>query len=270
MTARADQTKQPLKDRTVVTVGSDALAQPHLRELERFGARALNCPTVEIVDLESHERLDEALEHLYGYDWLLFTSVHAADYFLRRLKSKGLASEIIDDLLVCAIGDATQKSLRDARVHVDVAPLTPRTSEVLAALEQFVVGASELSGLNFVSPRAAVGGDALTRALSDAGARVDVVPSYRVRLPDDAEPGRTAALLAGQADCILLTTPDAVSNLARLFDSHDLSEVLGEVLVVATDDESAKAGAQYGIQIGVLPAQAKATAQAIAEHLSSK
>ena len=269
MTARADQTNQ-LKDRTVVTLGSDALAQPYLSELERYGARALNCPPVEIVDLESHERLDEALEHLYGYDWLLFTSVHAADYFLRRLKSKGLESDIIDDLRVCAIGDATQRFLLEARVHVDVVPLTPRTKDVFAALEQFVGGASELSGLNFVTPRAAIGADALTRALSEAGARVDAVPSYRVRVSAGSEPGRTAALLAGQADCILLTTPDAVSNLARLFDAHDLSEVLGEMLVAATDDESAKAGAQYGIQIEVLPALAEATAQAIAEHLSSK
>ena len=270
MTAAADPTEQLLKDRTVVIIGPDALAQPYVTEFETQGAQALKCPSVEVVDLESHERLDEALEHLYGYDWLLFTSVHGADYFLRRLQEKGRDFDTIDDLRVCAIGDATERFLQDIRVHVDVAPLNPQTHQVFAALEQFVGGKSGFSGLNFLTPRAASGGDSLTRALTDVGARVDVVPAYRVSVRSSSDAGRTAAMLAGQADCILLTTPDSVNSLARLFDAHDLREVLGEVLVAATDELSAQAGVGYGLQVSVLPAQAKATAQAIDKCLSTK
>ena len=249
MTAAADPTEQLLKDRTVVIIGPDAFAQPYLTEFETHGARALKCPSVEVVDLESHERLDEALEHLYGYDWLLFTSVHGADYFLRRLQEKGREFDTIDDLRVCAIGDATERFLRDIRVHVDVVPLNPQTRQVFAALEQFVGGKSGFSGLNFLMPRGASGGDSLTRALAEAGARVDVVPAYRVSVRGGSDAGRTAAMLAGQADCILLTTPDSVNSLARLFDAHDLEEVLGEVLVAATDELAAQASVQYGLQV---------------------
>lgn len=268
MTAAANPTEQLLKDRTVVIIGPDALAQPYVAEFETHGARALKCPSVEVVDLESRQRLDEALEHLYGYDWLLFTSVHGTDYLLRRLQEKGYESETIDDLRVCAIGDATERFLRDIRVHVDVAPLNPHTHQVFSALQQFVGGNSGFSGLNFLTPRAASGTDSLTRALTEMGARVDVVPAYRICVSSGSDAGRTAAMLAGQADCILLTTPDSVNSLARLFDAHDLGEVLGEVLVAATDELSAQISAQYGLQVSVLPAQAKATAQAIAEYLS--
>ena len=158
MTAAADPTEQLLKDRTVVIIGPDALAQPYVSEFESHGARALKCPSVEVVDLESHERLDEALEHLYGYDWLLFTSVHGADYLLWRLQEKGREFDTIDDLRVCAIGDATERFLQNTQVHVDVAPLNPQTRQVFAALNQFVGGKSGFSGLNFLMPRAASGG----------------------------------------------------------------------------------------------------------------
>lgn len=269
MTAAADPTEQLLRDGTVVIIGPDALAQPYVTEFETLGARALKCPSVEVVDLESHERLDEALEHLYGYDWLLFTSVHGADYFVRRLQEKGREFDAIDDLRVCAIGEATEQFLREIQVHVDVAPLNPQTHQVFAALGQFVGGNTGFSGLNFLTPRAASGSDSLTRALTAVGARVDVVPAYRVSVRNGPDAGRTAAMLAGQADCILLTTPDSVNSLAQLFDAHDLGEVLGKVLVAATDELAAQASAQYGLQVSVLPAQAKATAQAIAELFST-
>lgn len=267
MTATSDQSKPSLKDRTVVVVGPNTDAQPYLSELETYGARNLNCPSVEIVDLESYERLDEAIEHLYGYDWLLFTSVHGVNSFLQRLQANGRESDSLDDLRVCAIEDATERFLREARVHVDVAPLTPQTHHVFAALEQFLGGASELTGLNFLVPRAASSVDSLTRVLTEAGARVDLLPAYRVRVRG-SEQGRIAALLAGQADCILLTTTDSIMTLTKLFDAPDLSEILDEVLLVATDEATAKAGALHGLQIKVLPAEAKATARAVAEHLS--
>ena len=58
--------------------------------LERYGAEVIVCPTIEIVEPESYERLDEAIDHLYGYDWLIFTSANAIEYFLRRLKTRGI------------------------------------------------------------------------------------------------------------------------------------------------------------------------------------
>ena len=48
-------------------------------ELDRYGARVINWPEIEIGDPESFTALDEAIENLFGYDWLI--SEHpAVDY----------------------------------------------------------------------------------------------------------------------------------------------------------------------------------------------
>ncbi len=53
--------------------------------LESYGAKVFVCPTIEIREPESYERLDEALDHLYGYDWLIFTSANGVEFFMKRL-----------------------------------------------------------------------------------------------------------------------------------------------------------------------------------------
>src|SRR3979490_1098246 len=97
----------PLAGRTIVITRARAQAAEFVNQLERYGARVLLCPTIEIAEPESYDRLDEALDHLYGYDWIVFTSVNGVDYFLRRLATRAHQISELDALRVCAIGDAT-------------------------------------------------------------------------------------------------------------------------------------------------------------------
>src|SRR5256714_13887112 len=101
------QTAQPLAGRTVVITRARAQATEFAGLLEAYGARVVACPTIEIVEPESYAPLDQALENLYGYDWLIFTSVNGVDYFLRRLAALGKDVSELDELRVCAIGAAT-------------------------------------------------------------------------------------------------------------------------------------------------------------------
>ncbi|HYG10192.1 MAG TPA: uroporphyrinogen-III synthase, partial [Pyrinomonadaceae bacterium] len=73
--------EQPLRGRTVVITRAEAQSAEFAAELERYGARVVACPTIEIVEPESFALLDEAIEHLYGYDWLIFTSTNGVDFF---------------------------------------------------------------------------------------------------------------------------------------------------------------------------------------------
>ena len=124
-----------------------------------------------------------------------------------------------------------------------------------AALESFVGGRTAFSGLNFLSPRAGVARDWLTRALNDAGARVDLVHAYRIRSSPELDPGRIAAMFSAAADCIVLVSPASVVQiLSRLFDAHDLAEALPKVTVVCLDETTAKAAEKRGRNVRVMAA----------------
>ncbi|MGH9882807.1 MAG: uroporphyrinogen-III synthase, partial [Pyrinomonadaceae bacterium] len=126
---------------------------------------------------------------------------------------------------------------------------------VFAALEEFVGGNEGLRGLNFLLPRAAVARDYLPKALETSGARVDVVPAYKTVLPADVDRARLGAMLAGSADCIAFTSSSTVRNLARLFDTQDLSSALSGVAVACIGDVTTQTASEYGLRVQIQPEQ---------------
>jgi uroporphyrinogen III methyltransferase/synthase len=267
------KTEQPLTGRTIVITRARSQASEFAAELERLGARVISCPTIEIVEPESYALLDEAIENLFGYDWLIFTSVNGVDYFLRRLKTLGHDSRELEELRVCAIGEATAVRLREAEVHVDVVPEKFKAEGAYAAIESYLGGREGLYRLSFLIPRAAVARDYLPDALEDAGARVDVVPVYRTVRPNTSERGRVDALLTGGAvDCITFTSSSTVANFAQLFDANDLSQLLEDVAVACIGDITASTATEYGLRTDILPTEhtIPALTRAIVDYYSRK
>ena len=256
---------RPLEGRTVIVTRAASQAADLTTLLESYGANVIICPTIEIREPDNYERLDEALDHLYGYDWLIFTSTNGVEFFLKRLTDRGQQIADLDEIKVCAIGQRTADKLHDAHVHVDLVPSQSTAEGVFAALNEFV---GDLRGLNILLPRAAVGREVLPEALQNAGARVDVVTTYQTVLPDNLDRGKLAAMLAGSGDCIAFTSPSTIKNLAKLFDTHDLGKTLPGMVVACIGSVTSEAAAEYGLGVDIQPDQftTAALAQAIADY----
>ena len=249
-----------------------AQADEFAQELERYGAQVISCPTIEIQELDDYQRLDEAINHLYGYDWLILTSVNGVNYFFQRLTALGHDASSLDELKVCVIGEATAEHLGDLNVHVDVIPGDFKAEGVFSAIERFIGGTEAFTGLNILLPRASVARDFLPKALAEAGARVDIVPVYRTALPDNLDRGRVAAMLSGSADCITFTSASTVKNLGQLFDTQDLSAALSGIAIACLGDITAQAAADFGLKVEIQPKQSTIPflARAIADYFGQR
>jgi len=265
--------EQPLRGRAVLITRATAQSAEFAAELERYGARVIACPTIEIVEPESFAPLDEAIEHLYGYDWVVFNSTNSVDFFMRRLEAGGHDASELDDINVCAVGTATADRLRDARVHVDVVPGQFKAEGVFDALENYLGGRERFDRLNFLIPRAAVARDHLPRALEEAGARADTVAAYRTVAPRTTDRARVEALLVGGAvDCITFTSSSTVANFAQLFDTRDLGALLKDIRVACIGDITSRTAADYNLTTHIQPAEftTAALARAVADYFAPK
>lgn len=252
----SDQERQPLQGRTIVITRARAQARELAALLERFGARVIECPTIEIVAPDSYEALDAALENLYGYDWLIFTSANGVEHFMLRFERLGLNRQELDRLLVCAIGDATMERLRKAEIQVNLVPKQFKAESVFSALKEFVGGAENLRGKNFLLPHAARARDYLPAALEACGARVDVVTAYRTIQSNGAERSKIETLLVGGAiDCITFTSSSTVTNFARLFDTTSLEGILDGIKIACIGEITAQTAREFGLKCDIQPAQ---------------
>ena len=262
---------RPLTGRTIIVTRAASQAADLSTMLEGYGANVIVCPTIQIREPDNYDRLDEALDHLYGYDWLIFTSTNGVEYFLKRLIYRQLKVSDLDEIKVCAIGQRTADKLHDAHVHVDLLPSQSTAEGVFAALSEFVGGNDHLHGLNILLPRAAVGRELLPEALQKAGARVDVVTTYQTVLPESLDRGKLGAMLTGSGDCIAFTSPSTIKNLARLFDTHDLGKTLPDIVVACIGSVTAAAAAEYGLHVHIVPENftTQDLARAIADHFAA-
>jgi uroporphyrinogen III methyltransferase/synthase len=261
--------EQPLSGRTVMVTRAREQAAEFAAALEAFGARVVFCPTIEIVAPESYAPLDDAIENLFGYDWLIFTSTNAVEHFLARLRALSKDVSELDELRVCAVGAATAERLAEAHVHVDVVPEVAQAEGVFRALADYAGGSAQVRNLNFLFPRAAAGRDYIPRALEEAGARVDVVAAYRTVRPETTDRAKVEALLVGGGvDCVTFTSPSTVRNFAQLFDTSDLAPLLAGVRVACIGETTARAAADLNLPTDILPREhnSPALARAVAEY----
>ena len=250
-----------LQDCTIVVIQGDS---PFARQLRDAGANVVVCPPLAICAPDNYELFDQALDNLFGYDWLILSNLHSAEAFLSRWEELGHANYELDDVRVCALDHETATRLADAHIHVDLVPDNPLPSSVLQALADYLDGTEHLALRNFLLPCAVATRDTLPRLLEETEARADAVPAYRTTAPHTTERARLDALLAaGSLDGIIFTAPNEVMQLAQVLDTHDLGATLRGLTIICADEATARQAAFYALNDYVLAETPSALRQAL-------
>jgi uroporphyrinogen III methyltransferase/synthase len=178
------------------------LAEP----LEALGAEILFVPVIEIADPTESTPLEQAIQNLASYDWLIFTSVNGVRHFVEALDRSDRDLRDLNAKL-CAIGSSTRAAVEALHLRVDVMPEEYVAKSLLEAL-----AGEDLRGKRILLPRAAVARDLVPVTLRERGAVVDVVEAYRTIIPADAV-ARAKEALGHKPDWITFTSSSTVTNL---------------------------------------------------------
>jgi uroporphyrinogen III methyltransferase/synthase len=130
----------PLFGQRIVVTRPAGEAERSAASLEALGAEVLLAPTVEIGPLDDPCRLDETIDRLGEFDWLVFTSGNGVRAFLERLDHQGRDLRALGHLKLAAIGPSTDQVLREYRLRADVIPESFRSESLADALEPVVRG----------------------------------------------------------------------------------------------------------------------------------
>jgi uroporphyrinogen-III synthase len=240
-------------------------------EIERHGARVLTWPKLDIRAPDNCEALDESIGNLFGYDWLILQNANAVNFFLRRFQELGHEISELDRHRVCGVGEAAVYELEAAQIHIDVIPNRLSSEALFDAIETYAGGRDSLRGLNFLIPGAGASRSYLLEDLEEAGARVDLVATYRTCSAHDQTLARTNALLAGGGiDCVAFSTSSEQRDFATVFDTNDLGRLLAGIAVACLDETTVNDAAAFSLTAHILPEESalSALARAIAFHFS--
>jgi len=205
---------RPFFGKTVVVTRTRQQSSDLSRALAELGAAVIEAPTIELEPPGEWSEVDEALERIEQYDWVIFTSANGVRFVRQRLLETVRDARAFHGVKIAAIGDATAAAIREQLcLRVDLCP-EPFVAEALA---DALSSAGEIAGRRFLLLRADIARPLLVERLSLGGAaQVSDVSVYHTRAATSLPAAFLAALDAGEVSWITFTSSSTARNLLAL------------------------------------------------------
>ncbi|MFM7653078.1 MAG: uroporphyrinogen-III synthase [Vulcanococcus sp.] len=212
---REQHPSAPLAGYTIAVTRAEQQLGEARRLFEAAGAQVLDLPALVIGPPDSWGPLDDALDDLEHFHWLVVSSANGVEAVEERLQERGSAlARRPKGLKIAAVGRKTAARLEELGAPAD---FVPPAFVADSLIEHFPVSGW---GLRLLLPRVQSGGrTVLAEAFGEAGARVVEVAAYESRCPD-ALPAATATALAdGAVSAITFSSGKTVKHTAQLLEA---------------------------------------------------
>ncbi len=230
---------RPLFGRRILVTRTREQSSQLVELLEDLGAECIEIPTIKIQPLTDYRVLDEALERLAEFHWVVFTSVNGVSFFFKRLLAKGRDVRSLGQAKLAAIGQATAKALADYGLVVDLLPAEFRAEGLLAAFEKL-----NIEGQKILIPRALEAREILPQKLEEMGAKVLVAPAYQTVIPQE-EAKRALEVLDQGVDVVTFTSSSTARNLLSIL-GPKAEELLSRVALASIGPITSETLRKYG------------------------
>ena len=236
---------KPLFGQKILVTRSRKQASALVEKLSDLGADCIETPTIELIPPQDKKPLEEAVDNIAQYDWVVLTSVNGVDYFFECLFAKGKDARALGNARVAAIGPATSARLKEYGLVTDIVPKTYRAESVVEAFMQ-----EDMQGKKVLLPRAKQARPILPVELAKMGALVDEVPAYEtVQASQDQAQALWDRLEAGEITMVSFTSSSTVSNFVALFDKEKLLKVMEKVKTASIGPITSDTARDLGLKV---------------------
>jgi uroporphyrinogen III methyltransferase/synthase len=273
--------KKPLFGQRVLVTREHTLG---FEPLEELGAEIIEFHTIEIIPPDDWSELDQAIEKIDSYKWLIFTSVNGVKFFFQRLMDRDRDIRDLKGVKICAVGSKTESAIKKFGIKVDLIPKKfnaeglidtftkeHRNNPPITALKKGGVkprGATPLyrgkggleikeplKGLKILLPRADVAREIFPEKVRELGGEIDVFTAYRTVKPEVHGKRLKRFLKQGKISIATFTSAATFNNFMEIM-GEDAKDLLDDVTIAVIGPVTAKAVEKAGLKVGIMPKEA--------------
>ena len=212
--------KLPLAGSRIIVTRPRGMISGMASRLRKLGAEVLELPSIETEPRVDQSALEDALDHIGDYRWLVFTSPTGVRVFFDVLKAGVRDIRSLAGVKIAAIGTGTRKELSERNLIVDFMP-SVYDGETLGREMAALVKPGE----RILIPRAATGNVQLLQSLEEAGAKVTDIATYDTVDAAQDLVDEAALFESGRLDCAVFTSASTVRGFVSRNPGLDLSLV---------------------------------------------
>ncbi|KKJ00792.1 uroporphyrinogen-III synthase [Prochlorothrix hollandica] len=214
----------PLNPHTILVTRS-ASQSPQFRQLlEAQGSTVLEMPALTIGPPSSWAALDQALDRIQEFQWLILTSANGVTAWFERLAAQGITLDQCPSLKIAVVGQKTAAVLQRYGKTPDFIPPDFVADSLVSHFPE------PLRDQSVLFPRVETGGRTLlAEEFRQQGSTVTEVPAYESRCPSHLEPPIAAALAQGRVTVVTFASSKTVTYFNQLITAQ-FGESAGDLL----------------------------------------
>lgn len=261
--------KKPLFGRRILVTRARSQASELVQQIEELGAEAVEFPVIRTqapTKPEALTNLDEALNRLPVFDWIIFTSVNGVEFFFQRLHSNRVDVRTMSNARVAAVGPKTAEALAQRGLIAEELPSKFQGDELLAAFaDEFKPGQQVLL------PTADIAKEYIPAGLKQMGLRVTEVDVYETVLDTSGGPEIVGLLEDRLIHTVTFTSSSTVTNLMialKQLGAANPLELLQQCKIACIGPMTAKTAEEAGLKVDYLAKEA--TVSSLVQSLYSE
>lgn len=204
--------KRPLFGKRIVVTRTRHQSSELAEQLTDLGADVLLAPTIQINPPADWTPVDDAINNIKNYDWLILTSANGVAGLRERLQALNLDARHLAGVKIAVVGDQTANALNDIGLQHDLMP-NEFVGESLAAA---LIENHDMSGKKILMLRADIARPMLKEKLTEAGATVNDVAIYETTIADRLPENVIQAVEQQDIDWVTFTSSSTVRHFATL------------------------------------------------------
>ncbi len=243
--------KRLLLGKRIIVTRAREQASALVKKLSDLGAQCLEFPTIQVMPPNTWAPLDNAIERLSEYHWLVFTSVNGVKFFFNRLFSTSRDVRCLGHIKTACIGPATAAELFSFGIRNDVLPENYRAESVVEAFKEI-----DIKDKKILLPRAELARPVLPVELRKMGAVVDEITAYTTQTVSgavDADKGNKLINILEEksADLVTFTSSSTVTNFKSMLPEKKFSHLMEGIAVACIGPITAETAQKLGFRVDV-------------------
>jgi uroporphyrinogen III methyltransferase/synthase len=211
-------TTRPLFGIRLLITSSESTATKLQSLISEEGGISVVEPALKITPPVSWQQIDDIIQGIERFDWIIFASTHGVDIFLQRMWDKGLDARALGTNRIACVGESTAICLKRWGLSSDCTPKEAGIGNLVSLL------LPECSGKRCLLVRTATGKQLGIEALVAAGASVECADVYIQQPIEKWSAKRVAEVMSNEYHGVLATSQNIATNAVRLMGEAALQQ----------------------------------------------
>ena len=233
---------KPLFGKSVMVTRSRNQSSSLVQKISDFGGNPIEIPTIKINKIENNTELENDINNIKDYTYLVLSSQNAVDIFFDKLDEMDLDSRVLANIKVCAIGTATANAIKNRGIKADIIPKKFVAESLYEELETIINKDDKV-----LIPRAKNARDFLVNKLSKK-CTVKEVHTYETILDDSNKNEIINLLESDEIDYITFSSSSTVRNFIDIIGTNNIDK-LDNVKLISIGSVTTKTAQELNLDI---------------------